>query len=457
MTPEVLFFTKLVKGQDYDAYNSLKIQGFARERFPELYHPVLEFIDSYALKYNQLPGPQEVLDVFPTFSGATDTLFTKEVPAGALAAIYDNLVKKSLRSDIYEHLREVATHYEDEGKDPFDILRILQRESVRLASDFMTQSEGVETFAESAKNLLDELDGKVEIPKGIPSSFLFVEDQANGLQPGELTSVTGTTGSGKTWLLCCNAATATTGNPLHFYDEGTVPEGLVLPTREERNERKKRVLFVSLEMPPVQIMRRMAALYARVSYARYRAGELTTDEDKRLRAALAFMSDDPDQSKAGSNLKVLGPSVADTPDAVHAAATDFDADIVIIDGFYLMRGPGEKRWEKVESIMQELRLHSLQTNRHYMLATQLRREAKTLSSTGLDSLSFSASIGHDSTNVFALVQTKNDRASNIANISVLKMRDGVQDQQYIYNWDHQEGIYTQQGLAVDETEFNPFV
>ena len=59
--------------------------------------------------------------------------------------------------------------------------------------------------------------------------------------------------------------------------------------------------------------------------------------------------------------------------------------------------------------------------------------------------------------MFALVQTKNDRASNIANISVLKMRDGVQDQQYIYNWDHQEGIYTQQGLAVDETEFNPFV
>ena len=78
----------------------------------------------------------------------------------------------------------------------------------------------------------------------------------------------------------------------------------------------------------------------------------------------------------------------------------------MIDGFYLMPGPGEKRWEKVEANMQRLRLHSLESGRHYMLATQFRREAKTLNSTDIDSLSFSASIGHDSNNVFGLVQTK---------------------------------------------------
>lgn len=457
LSPEIQFFTKLVGDESYEDYNKLKMGGFTSERFAQLYQPVIKYIDEYALKYTQLPSKEEILESHPGFRDNVKALFADEVPKGALAAIYDNVQKTSLRAQIYDHLAEVAAQYEDQNADPFEILKSLQTESVRIAADYMQTSGGVQTFSECAGILLDELDGRIEIPKGIPSSFLFVEDQANGLQPGELTTVTGTTGSGKTWILAQQATTATTGDPYHFYSDDNLPEGVVRPTKEEKRERRKKVLFVSLEMPPQQINRRMAALYSGVSYSRYRANELSSEEGARLRQVLQFMGNDPHETKVGSHLKVLGPSVADSPEAIHAAATDFGADMVIIDGFYLMRGPGEKRWEKVEAIMQEVRLHSLQTNRHYMLATQLRREAKTLASTSLDQLSFSASIGHDSTNVFALVQTKNDRAANIANISVLKMRDGVQDQQYIYNWCHTEGIYTQQGLAVDDDDFNPFI
>ena len=204
-------------------------------------------------------------------------------------------------------------------------------------------------------------------------------------------------------------------------------------------------------MPAVAIMRRLACLLARVSYARYTAGELTPVEKQKMQQVLTYLSDDADSNRTGSMLKVIGPDTAHTPEAIHAAAAEFGADVVMVDGFYLMPGPGEKRWEKVEANMQQLRLHSLQSGRHYMLATQLNKQAKTLESTDLDALSFSASIGHDSNNIFGLVQTKNDASSNILYVTSMKMRDGVPGLEYVYHWDHQEGLYTQQGLAADDS------
>jgi replicative DNA helicase len=448
LSPEKQFFTKLIRSKDTKMFQQLSRKGLREELFGTPYQPVLGYVKDYLLRYDQLPSEAETVD---KFSDMRTLIFSQDTPDAALAAIYDNILSVSLKAELHDTLVEVAESMQGEGYDPFKVLQAVQKHSSSLAAKFSMGQAEISTFAEAAPDLLDQLEGRVELSKGAPSSLLFVEDQSRGWQPAELTTIAARSGVGKTWMLLLNAVTIATGNPFHFYDELTLPEDCVMPTKEQRNERRAKVLILSLEMPAVAIMRRLACLLARVSYARYTAGELTPVEKQKMQQVLTYLSDDAGGNRTGSMLKVIGPDTAHTPEAIHAAAAEFGADVVMVDGFYLMPGPGEKRWEKVEANMQQLRLHSLQSGRHYMLATQLNKQAKTLESTDLDALSFSASIGHDSNNIFGLVQTKNDASSNILYVTSMKMRDGVPGLEYVYHWDHQEGLYTQQGLAADDS------
>jgi len=448
LSPEKQFFTKLIRSKDTKMFQQLSRKGLREELFGTPYQPVLGYVKDYLLRYDQLPSEAETAE---KFSDMRTLIFSQDTPDAALAAIYDNILSVSLKAELHDTLVEIAESMQGEGYDPFNVLQAVQKHSSSLAAKFSMGQAEISTFAEAAPNLLDQLEGRVELSKGAPASLLFVEDQSRGWQPAELTTIAARSGVGKTWMLLLNAVTIATGNPFHFYDELTLPEDCVMPSKEQRNERRGKVLILSLEMPAVAIMRRLACLLARVSYARYTAGELTPVEKQKMQQVLTYLSDDADGNRTGSMLKVIGPDTAHTPEAIHAAAAEFGADVVMVDGFYLMPGPGEKRWEKVEANMQQLRLHSLQSGRHYMLATQLNKQAKTLESTDLDALSFSASIGHDSNNIFGLVQTKNDASSNILYVTSMKMRDGVPGLEYVYHWDHQEGLYTQQGLAADDS------
>ena len=101
-----------------------------------------------------------------------------------------------------------------------------------------------------------------------------MESQAKGWQPAELTTIAAPTGVGKTWMLALNAVAASSGNPYYFYNDAEIPQSCQRFSREEKIARRKRVLILSLEMPAMAVMRRLASLIAKVSYARYRNNEL---------------------------------------------------------------------------------------------------------------------------------------------------------------------------------------
>lgn len=453
LTPEKLFFTKLIREGDHKDYVRLKSRGLSSKFFPEFTAPVFDYVDSYLLEYKQLPSEDEILDKYGQFNSV---LFDATTPKAALGAIYDSVVSDSLRSEIHEALQSLAKDFND-NQNPFEILKSVQEEARKLTTDYLTSRYEMQTFTDLAKFLLDELDGKIEVKKGIPAAALFVEDQTFGWQPGGLTTIAAKTGVGKSWMLLLNVVTAITGNPFHFYDKMSLPEGLVFPTQEEKDARAAKCLFVSLEMPSEEIARRLAALVSKVSFARYMSKTMTAEEEAKIRKVLTYISTDATGDRIGAKLKVIGPNSAKTPEEVHAAAEDFEADFVGVDAFYMLQGPtpGLQRWQNVEANMQKMRMHTLQTLRHYMLATQLKPDAKTLSSTSIDTLSFSSSIGHDSTNVYALVQSKAEAESNTVNFLNLKMRGGVPGQCYLYDWDHQECLYTERGLAADEDDDTP--
>lgn len=454
LQPEKMFFSRMYS-DGAATLTALKSRGLTHNVFTPIYRPVLGYVEQYVAKHGQLPPQQDLLEKFPSFK-ASD-LFGP-VPEAPLSAVYEAVVGAALRGDIQSALQEVIDAYNDSGVDPHDVLAKISDTSASLTAKYTISSADTQTLSQAARVFLDELDNGEIIVPGIAPSLLFIEDQAGGWQPGDLTTIAALSGVGKSWLLCMNAVTATTGNPYHFYDQTTLPSGVEFLTKEQRAQRKKRVLFFSLEMSVKQVYRRLAALYARVSYARYRENKLTDDEMRRMRRVLELFANDTSDTGLGASIKVVGPGSVLSPESIYAAAEEFKADVVMIDAFYLMPGKGEERWQQVEYNMQQLRLGSLMSNRHYMLTTQLKKTTgRTLASTDLDSLSFSSSIGHDSTTVIALVQSKNDAHAGICYVTPVKRRDGIPGQEYLYSWNHQDGIYHQQGLVVDDdTSFSNF-
>jgi len=451
---EKMFFSRLY-ADGSTVYNSLKSRGLVHTVFAPIYRPLLAYVDDYIKRHGQLPPQSDLLDRFKSFK--KDDLFGA-VPEAPLSAVYESVVNSALRGDIQTALQDVIDAYNKTDIDPHAVLAKITGVSAELTAKYAINKADTQTLSQAAKVFLDELDnGEVVVP-GIAPSLLFIEDQAGGWQPSDLTTIAALSGVGKSWLLCMNAVTATTGNPYHFYDQQTLPSGITFLTKEQRAQRKKRVLFFSLEMSVKQVYRRLAALYARVSYARYRENKLTDDEMKRMRRVLELFANDSSDTGLGASIKVIGPGSVLSPDAIYAAAEEFKADVVMIDAFYMMPGKGEERWQQIESNMQQLRLGALMSNRHYMVTTQLKRTTgRTLAATDLDSLSFSSSIGHDSTTVIALVQSKNDAHAGIVYVTPIKRRDGIPGQEYLYSWNHQEGIYHQQGLVVDDdTAFSNF-
>ena len=444
MKVEIQFLTKLVDGRETGEFSDLRANGFEHKYFSEGTQQVLKFIEEYEGTYGVVPDKASLLEGLP--SRNPGSIFQDESPAAPLAAIYDAVISFSLQNALHNQLTEVAKKYNDSPQNAHGVLEELRDRVNTLTLEYSRSSISKSTFSEGVSEVLDFLENGETRPLGIASSFLFLEQMNRGFQPGGLSVIAAPPGLGKTWKVVMNAVTATTGDFSYFYADEDLPISMPRDTVEAQEKRRAKVLLVSMEMPKRAVYHRLAALYSRVSYARYMDGKLHPDERDRLKDTMAYMTDDPVGRSIADNLLIIGPGEANTPQAIHQHAEEFGANMVMIDGFYLMPGPGDERWQRVQSNMQLLRMYSLQSNMHYMLTTQLRRDTKSIQHADLDSLAFSVSIGQDATNVFALLQNKQLAEQAQVNVSIMKMRDGVAGQAYTYDWDFIEGRYVSQGL-----------
>jgi hypothetical protein len=203
-------------------------------------------------------------------------------------------------------------------------------------------------------------------------------------------------------------------------------------------------------MPVLDISRRLASLYTRVSFNRLRSGKISPEERAAYNKGIDLLTVPNDYGVVvGDNIRIVGPDTAGTPEQIRAQADDFGASLVVIDGFYYMQGPGEKRWERVEANMQQMRLHTLLTDRHYMLATQFKQGSKNIHTSSTDDIAFSMSIGQDSNNIIGLFQPPALRKAKQIDITSMKVRDGTPGNPYRFNWDYHEMKFDQIGRTED--------
>lgn len=413
--------------------------GIKVECFTEVAKDPLEWFLDYYRKTRSIPTKQQMLTQYPRLEDFC--LLQREdadqVTQGATTlvgyhrAVADAFFLKTLQS----HFQTLSDLWYG-SKSVDDMWAHITEDIRELARIRNISDQNAKTLAQAIDDVQEEfLMSKEGLTWGIPLPFPFLNKVLRGIQPGQLITVVAPPGTGKTWWLIMAAACAITGNPWLC----TPPEKKGVTLTPEDIERyklnAKRVLFVSKEMPVLDVARRTVAILTKFKYPEILNGKFTVESDEP--AFLAAIQALKTGEKVGDNLLII---TAETADQIAACADQFRADLVIVDGFYLMAGEGEKRWEHVQNNLKSFRDTSLATNRTYILASQLQQKG--------DKLAFSQSVEQDSSIIIHLHQSLQEKNMKQLRMQTRKVREGASDLQYYYNWDIVNMRFSEEGAFV---------
>lgn len=173
---------------------------------------------------------------------------------------------------------------------------------------------------------------------GIPYPWQILNDDTQGMHPGQFIVIYGRPKSMKTWISLVIAAYA--------YLKGM------------------RVLIWSLEMTEIELLRRIASIIAGVDYDLFKKAKLDPAAVQRVWQILLSIRDEEllkvNAMGHTSALLVTQPrGEASGTSALQAKIAEFNPDLVLVDGMYLMRDDRSRvrtiDWKAVAHISQDLK------------------------------------------------------------------------------------------------------
>jgi intein/homing endonuclease len=130
------------------------------------------------------------------------------------------------------------------------------------------------------------------------------------------------------------------------------------------------ILFVSMEMPPWQINRRLFAIRNKLDYALFRKGKLPKDQRERF-LEWCKQQKEPDPSRP--EIIVVGSDTVRTVSDLVGVAAQYRPKAVFIDGFYILGKDQKKQiWERTLENVQAIKLDAaINLNIPFVISTQL--------------------------------------------------------------------------------------
>lgn len=192
---------------------------------------------------------------------------------------------------------------------------------------------------------------------GLPWPWEILNDETQGIHKGEFIVIYGRPKNMKTW---CGLSVAVYINQYA----------------------NARVLVYSLEMPPIQILRRVAALRTKVDYKHFKSGNLQTLEYQRVFQELANLKGEATNATDKHNTFMVCGTSGDGGGGVsflHSKIREFKPDLVVVDGMYLMRDDRQKQrtvdWKAIAHISQDLKRTAQEFDVPVLGITQANRKA----------------------------------------------------------------------------------
>jgi replicative DNA helicase len=350
------------------------------------------FVKHFKYKHNQYPNLKTIEAEVP---GISFTALPEEPVEYWATEIKERkkfwLISK-LNGQITEHLRK--NNVEDavaEFKKVNDaLLRINQEFSV----------EDIAKIQEEVLNRHDKVQRTAGIA-GIPYGFPILDNLTHGQQGGDFNVIIGQTGSCKSYFSISCAKSA--------YNAG------------------KNVMVISPEMPPEQIARRVLAIQMGLPDKDIRKGKLSMFAVQKARKIINEpISIEGEEQK--NWFKILPSGLYSDVNHVISVASEYKPDLLVVDGFYLLRNNALKAnsgWQIDESVIFLLKNFSIHSNIPILSTTQYNRSKPGK----LEGARGSQSVEQVASNFFSLeFESPSDRDSQqpiqTRTLKIKKSRDG---------------------------------
>lgn len=269
--------------------------------------------------------------------------------------VKENSSRRSLKATLEKSLKSLKA-----GNKPKEILsetqNALNDELLKISNESSTvniatdQDEYMEHLRERMRKFKETNGNPLAAAGGIPTGYKTIDDNVGGLMGGQLITIGGRTGIGKSFLAVAMAIAAAIAG--------------------------KTVLFFSLEMQPEEVMNRFVSNIAEVKLGKLINGSLSKEDVDKVEEA----------RKQLSKMKII---IDATPNidadyirgkAMKQAASPDGLGLVIVDYLQLMTprpsSRGDNRERQVADMSRNLKLLAMQMKIPVIDLVQLNREKK---------------------------------------------------------------------------------
>lgn len=413
MNLEALLLRRALGGEIKDLIE----RGFDPQVLPPPYDTAMLTLADFFLKSGSVPTKKRLISL-------VDDLEPGHIAdkANKAAPYYWHLIKsEKIEDSIQTLMEEVASLWNDRTGDPRKILTDITRRVLDVNSKVAAVDVSVPSNSVLAQRLRQEYsDAKEGKTPGIPfpPEFSILSESIVRLRPAHITTIAARTEVGKTWL------------------------ALILALHAAVNGFK--VLVASMEMAPIDIVRRISALFGRVNFDRVIKGTLQGKNEKKYLNIIAGF-----EKSLGfwKNFLFIDPSEITSVDAVEIKAANFDAALVVADAFYdWPYDPKLKDFEGIRNNLKIVRRLSLISRRHWLLTAQLNRKADRVYTADEFSMGGTDAFNYLSNYVINLIQRKKDKKNKQVIMRLGKKRDADYSPPRIHNWDFKRMDISQIGI-----------
>jgi replicative DNA helicase len=407
---EVGLISKVISTSDFVVVTDKQVNGMYFNGRNKI---AFRFIQKHVLKYGKVPSKRAFLKKYPAYP-----LEEGEDIDESLSYYCDEVRNKKKHNTIIEVVEEVSDLLEELETD--QAYKMIQKLVTKIENEVVL-SERAEVNKNTEARMNDYIArSKAGGMTGIPSGIDRLDWILKGFNGGELTALLGYTGTGKTWF------------------------ELIIAVYMSKQGYK--VLLFTTEMATKMMIRRIDAVWAKLSYSRFRDGRLTSQELDRYKHYLTSIEGDTD-----SNLIVE--QATGGVAQIGAKIDQHKPDMVFIDGAYLLEDDESEDddWRALVRIFRGLHRLALQKDVPIFASTQSKDRK-----VALDTISFAKAISNDCDIVLALEQDDEMKQDREIKVKFLKIREGSIPGNIMMEWDFDnmkyETIYIEShdGSRVDE-------
>jgi replicative DNA helicase len=361
---------------------------------------VFDWVQDHLSKHHALPNIQTVVSKFPDVQQLVDQVpepVSYYVQQIENRYFYDRINHANLKSQ--EILQGDPTAYDGAALVLRDVLNDLTEQRFRLRITDLG-SEGV-------KMVEDQYNSSSEHKEGALFGWPYLDSQGS-MAEGEIVSIVGRPMAGKTWLTLHMAL-------VNWRLKYTLPK------------KRKNVLVVSMEMMPLPIMQRLAAMYTGCSIGMLKGPGFGTHVGAKFKNGLMQMQQEE------SKLYVVDGNLAASVIDIYELADMLHCHMVLVDGAYLLKHKNLRldRYTRVAENV-ELMKHTttdlgMVTGASWQFGRKAAEKGKKggdSDDTGLEDIGYSDAIGQVSSVVLGLFQEQSVETLTKRKIKVLKGRNG---------------------------------